>query len=91
MYVCMYASSYSTYLRLHLYFSSCDQCEKLTEQNAALMKQLVVMESEAIDMEQAGTNAKSSSSVDAAIKVCYFKERFTHLSLTIGDFRRRIR
>jgi hypothetical protein len=54
------------------FFSSCDQCEKLTEQNAALMKQLVVMESEAIDMEQAGTNAKSSS-VDAAIKVCYLK------------------
>ena len=74
----------------YTFFSSCDQCEKLTEQNAALMKQLVVMESEAIDMEQAGTNAKSSS-VDAAIKVCYLKERFTHSSLTIGDFRRRIR
>ena len=65
----------------YTFFSSCDQCEKLTEQNAALMKQLVVMESEAIDMEQAGT----------AIKVCYLKERFTHSSLTIGDFRRRIR
>lgn len=50
-------------------YGVCDQCEKLTEQNAALMRQLLTMESEAIDAEQATATAKSGSA-DAAVKVC---------------------
>ena len=66
--MCIY-HSYKRHKLLLYSFGVCDQCEKLTEQNAALMRQLLTMESEAIDAEQATTTAKSGSA-DAAVKVC---------------------
>eukprot|EP01035_Chromulina_nebulosa_P022887 gene22887-29642_t len=61
------------------------QCEKLTEQNAALMRQLLTMESDAIDAEQATATAKSGSA-DAAVKakdsiIHSLEEKANHLEV----------